>query len=389
MSLSDEIARQAEPSLSKKAVMGRIADLLTANGIDIDEVGAIKKVSLYQSVTKDNETGDAKVHDLLGVQITPHWQEGPKWPVIQQGPAIRLPAPKAERKQTDWPNAVIIPDIQFGYFHNQQGELEPIHDEDAIAIALAITKDADPSLVVCVGDNLDLAEMSKYVTTPAYAQTTQATIDRATIFGAELRRAAPNAKIVWLAGNHEERLSRFLLQNASAAFGLRRGNLPDSWPVMSVPFLCRFDEPHIDIEYRPGYPASHVWVTEKLRVIHGDKVHSSGSTSHKYLNAEKVSVVYGHIHRREWAEVTRDDHDGPSTVLAASPGCLARIDGAVPSTKGGVDLWGRPVQRWENWQQGLAVIPHNTETGMFAYEQIAIHHGWAMWRGKEYKAPRP
>lgn len=388
MNIRDEIARQAEPAPSKKLALGRIAELLERNGIDIDEVGAVKRVSLYQSVTKDNETGEANIHDLVGVQLSPKWAEGPQWPVIQQGPAVKLPAPKTERKQTEWPTCVVIPDIQFGYFHNQHGELEAIHDEDAIAIALAITKDANPDLVVCVGDNLDLAELGKYVTTPAYQQTTQATIDRATVFGAELRRVAPHAKIVWLAGNHEERLSKFLLQNASAAFGLRRGMEPEGWPVMSVPFLCRFDEPHINIEYRPGYPASHVWVTDKLRIIHGDKVHSSGSTSHKYLANEKVSVVYGHIHRREWAELTRDDHDGPSTVLAASPGCLARIDGAVPSTKGGVDLWGRPVQRYENWQQGCAVIPYNPETGMFAYEQIAIHHGWAMWRGKEYSAPQ-
>jgi hypothetical protein len=136
----------------------------------------------------------------------------------------------------------------------------------------------------------------------------------------------------------------------------------------------------------PGYPASHVWITDKLKVIHGDKVASGGSTAHKYLATEKVSVIYGHIHRREWAERTRDDHDGPSTILAASPGCLARIDGAVPSTKGGVDLDGRPVVRHEDWQQGLAVIPYNPEDGRFVYEQIAIHDGWSMWRGKEYSA---
>jgi hypothetical protein len=136
----------------------------------------------------------------------------------------------------------------------------------------------------------------------------------------------------------------------------------------------------------PGYPASHVWITDKLKVIHGDKVASGGSTAHKFLATEKVSVIYGHIHRREWAERTRDDHDGPSTILAASPGCLARLDGAVPSTKGGVDLDGRPVQRHEDWQQGLAVVPYDPETGNFVYEQIAIHHGWAMWRGKEYHA---
>ena len=85
------------------------------------------------------------------------------------------------------------------------------------------------------------------------------------------------------------------------------------------------------------------WITPQLKVIHGNKVASGGSTAHKYLGTEKVSTVFGHVHRREWAERTREDHDGPKTIMAASPGCLARIDGVVPATNGGTDLDGRPI----------------------------------------------
>ncbi len=128
---------------------------------------------------------------------------------------------------------------------------------------------------------------------------------------------------MWIAGNHEERMPRFIASNAAAAFGLRRGNTPESWPVLSVPYLCHFEE--TAIEYLPGYPASAFWINDRLRVIHGDRVNSNGVTATKFLAREKVSVLYGHIHRREWAEITREDHDGPRTILAASPGCLARI----------------------------------------------------------------
>jgi hypothetical protein len=73
--------------------------------------------------------------------------------------------------------------------------------------------------------------------------------------------------------------------------------------------------------------------------------------------------------------------------MAASPGCLARLDGAVPSTKGSKDLDGRPVIVAEDWQQGLAVITYQT-TGeqKFSYEVMPIHNGWAMFRGTEYLA---
>ena len=239
--------------------------------------------------------------------------------------------------------------------------------------------------IVCVGDNLDLPEMGKYLTYPAYAQTTQAAIDRSTKFCAEMRAAAPTAKIIWLAGNHEERMPKYLLVNAGAAYGLRKGNTPDSWPVLSIPYLCRMDE--FDVEYRPGYPASDYWINEKLRVIHGDRVKSSGSTAHIYLNSEKTSVIYGHIHRIEVAYKTREDFDGPRTIMAASPGCLARIDGAIPSTKGGVDLDGRPLTRHENWQQGLAVVQYeDSGAHRFTYDTIPIYNGWAMYNGKEYQA---
>ena len=199
---------------------------------------------------------------------------------------------------------------------------------------------------------------------------------------AQLRAASPEAKIYWLAGNHEERLVNYLIDNASAAFGLKRGNAPESWPVLSVPFLCRFDEHNI--EYVPGYPAGQVWVNQKLRCIHGSKAKSNGSTAHQYLQHEKTSVLYGHVHRREWAEQTREDWDGPKTILAASAGCLARVDGAVPSTKGGIDLDGRPLTVTENWQQGLAVVTYQEGDAPFHLELVPIRDGQMMYRGKQY-----
>lgn len=368
---------------SKKTVLGKLEQMLNRNGIDVEEVGRIHKVSVYQSITK-NDQGEAEKHDLYGIQFDPIWKEGPEWPVVQSGPAINVKPPKQTPVATDWPCAVVLPDIQMGFFRGVTGDLEATHDEAALSVALQIVKVAKPSQVVLVGDNLDLPEFGKYRLSPAYAQTTQAAIDRATEFCAQLRQAAPNAEIVWLAGNHEERVPNYILDNAKAAFGLRRGGMPESWPVLSVPYLCRFDD--FGIQYLSGYPASYHWITPRLRVIHGNKVASNNSTAHKYLATEKTSVIYGHIHRLEWAERTREDYDGAKTILAASPGCLARIDGAVPSTKGGIDLDGRPLHSTEDWQQGLAVIPYHLDSGNFVYEQVPIRDGWSMWRGKEYAA---
>jgi len=387
VSLRDGLETQVASSVAgRKEVLGRLADLLERQGISVDEIGTVNRVSVYQSLTK-NQDGDAEVHDLLGVQFSPSWEAGPQFDPVRQGPPVRVTVrvPKKAKNPDGYETAVILPDIQIGYFRNADGELEPTHDEDALAVALAIVRDVQPDKVVLVGDNVDAPEFGKYRLSPAYALTTQASIDRATTLSAALRACAPDAEIVWLAGNHEERLVNATLDNLKAAFGLRRGNSKHELPVLSIPYLCRFDE--YGITYLPGYPASSYWINEKIKVIHGDKVRSGGSTAHAYLNNSKCSVIYGHIHRREWAERSRDDYDGPKTILAASPGTLARCDGSVPSTKGGLDLDGRPLPIVEDWQQGVGVVTYEPGDGRFWYEQVAIHQGEALFRGTLYSCP--
>ena len=387
MSLRDGLETQVASSVAgRKEILGRLADLLERQGISVDEIGTVNRVSVYQSLTK-NQDGDAEVHDLLGVQFSPSWESGPTFDPVRQGPPVRVTVrvPKKAKNPDGYETAVILPDIQIGYFRNADGVLEPTHDEDALAVALGIVRDLQPEKVVLVGDNVDAPEFGKYRLSPAYALTTQASIDRATTLSAEFRACAPHAEIVWLAGNHEERLVNATLDNLKAAFGLRRGNSKYELPVLSIPYLCRFDE--YGITYLPGYPASSYWINEKIKVIHGDKVRSGGSTAHAYLNGSKCSLVYGHIHRREWAERSRDDFDGAKTIMAASPGTLARCDGSVPSTKGGLDLDGRPLPIVEDWQQGIGVITYEPGDGRFWYEQIAIHQGEALFRGTLYSCP--
>lgn len=381
--LSSELKKG--PPESKSQALGRLVEILDRQNIDINEIGSVKRVSIYQSLTKDKE-GEATIHDLSAIQFSPKWAEGPEWDPVHQGPAVKLPTSNINKtpKKAEWNTAVVLPDMQIGYFRNAAGELEAIHDEAAIDICVAMIKDLKPAKIVMHGDNLDFAEFGKYRLSPAYALTTQKAIDYATILMARLRATAPDAEIVWLAGNHEERLVNYTLDNAKASFGLRRGDTPDNWPVLSVPFLCRFDD--FNIKYVPGYPAGYYWINQKLKVIHGTRVKSNGSTAHMYLANEKTSVLYGHIHRREWAEVTREDYDGRKTILAASAGCLARVDGVVPSTKGGIDLDGRPMIITENWQQGLCVVTYKDGDAEFNLEMIPIREGWAMYHNKEYTA---
>jgi len=379
--VSELAASLSSPPETKTKTLGKLAELLERQNISIEEVGEIKRVSLYQSLTK-NEEGDAEIHDLMGIQFSPAWETGPEWNPVHQGPAIKLPKVTVKSTISEWKKCLVLPDIQAGYFRAMDGTLVSTHDENAIDFAISIAKQEKPDIIALNGDNADLPEFGKYRLSPAFALTTQATIDYLTTLCARLRDAAPNARIVWLEGNHEARLTNYILDNAKASFGLKRGNTPDSWPVLSLPFLCRFDD--FGVEYLPGYPASQFWLNNRIKIIHGSKVASNGSTAHKYLATEKTSVVYGHIHRREWAERTRQDWDGAKTIAAISFGCLARVDGAVPSTKGGIDLDGRPITCVEDWQQGLGIIHYQEGEGPFHPEMLCIHDGKMFYKGKVF-----
>ena len=309
-----------------------------------------------------------------------------EWNLVKSAPEYKIPKVNIKViKKTNDKLCVIVPDAQIGYYRDKSGKLIPTHDEKAINIALSIIKDIKPNLVICVGDNLDFPEFGKYRTTPAFKQTTQAAIDRAGLFAAQLRRSAPRARIIWLAGNHEERLPNYILDNAFAIYGLRNSEDVEAGPALSVPNLCNFDK--YDIEYLSGYPAGEFWINDNLKVIHGTKAKSNANTAHAYLRDEQVSVLYGHIHRIETAFKTRRTAKGSLTTMAASAGCLARVDGAVPSMKGSKDLDGRPVTAHEDWQQGLGVVTYQTiGKHKFSYEVISIENGWAMFRGTQYRA---
>lgn len=356
--------------------IGAIRDLLERNGVEPSEVGKLhrlKDVRLYQGMTK-GEDGLPQVTDMASVVLSPAWEDGPKWDLVTPGPS--LPAPrKSAKSRKSRRKAVILPDMQIGYYHDRDNKLVSTHDERAIDLAVTVIQEVDPDLVIMVGDNLDLPEFGKYRLTPAFEHTTQASVDYTTKLMWDVAQAAPRAECFWLAGNHEERLPNYLLDNARAAFGLRQGTDPrvkadpSPFPVLSVPHLCRLDIS--GVTYLEGYPANDYYVNENLRVIHGNRVKSRGSTAHVYLNEEKTSVIYGHIHRVELAHRTFKKWDGHKSILAASPGTLAKVDGSVPSTKGGIDLYGRPLTVVEDWQQGIAIVDFETSGDhWFNYESI-------------------
>jgi len=306
---------------------------------------------------------------------------------IDKATKVVINAPKKVRSvKGAYKVAVILPDPQIGYRDLSTG-LDPFHDEKAMDVALQIIGYLEEhdrvDSVINLGDFLDLPAQGRFEQEPAFAFTTQHAVNRGHKFLQQQRAAAgPRAKIVLIEGNHDKRMEKFIMTNTMSILGLKRANMPESLPVMSLPYLLRLDE--IGVEYIDAYPAGAYWLNDRLRAVHGSKVRSGGSTAAAYTNdSPHISTIFGHVHRQELQSKTVFDRLGPIKSMAVSPGCLCRVDGAVPSVNGATKIDGSPAIYYENWQQGIAVIMYKP-TGEFYTELVQIDNGKAVFRGREF-----
>jgi hypothetical protein len=343
---------------------------------------------VWQNFYVDRE-GNPQIVDLQGADV----YDAP-WPVVAPAkPIIAKPRP-VTAKRTDTTTIVIAPDPQIGCRRYEDGSLDWFCDDRAIDVSLQIIRAAKPDRIVNLGDTCDFPEWSqKFLVSPEYVLTTQPTIDRTHRYLAEQITEAPaGCAVDLLEGNHDARLASNITKNAMAALRLRQANAPESWPVLSLQSLLRLadfgtlaDGSPV-VTYRDGYPAGRVKLADgcgplsPLYAIHGERL-----TVAAVAKNERQSFVQGHIHRRQDHWETFEVDGVPVEVNAWSPGCLAKIDGTIPSTRGGSDAKGRPVRRFENWQQGVGIVTVLPD-GSWSKEIVAITDGVAVWRDQRFAA---
>lgn len=233
----------------------------------------------------------------------------------------------------------------------------PFHDEQAHERFQQAVSETQPDNIILVGDMVDLPSLSKFSQRNEWVGTTQSAIDTYHNFLAQTRSNAPNARIAVVHGNHEQRMDDYVRRNAAEVLGLRRANMAHELAVLTLQYLVRYDD--LEVESIDGYPNGTLWLEDNLKLIHGTNVAKGGSNAAKYLREERETTIYGHTHRQELAYRTFAKKAGAHTIAAASPGCLARIDGSVPGFRHTVNAQGEVVKRAEDWQQGLLVIDHN------------------------------
>lgn len=349
------------------------------------EEKTLYKTTEYQMMYKDKE-GEAHIVDLLAQRFR-HGQEATLSDFISQAEPVIINPIETKATRHRHERVIILPDIQTGYRRYEDGQLKPIHSEEALSVALQVIREAQPDRIIMNGDNIDFTTISKHLPEHHFTDTLQPSINRVHKLLAEIRSNAPNAHLVYIAGNHEQRLEKYIATHAPELYELRQADSDKR--LLTIPFLLNLDAIG-NCQYISGYPASEYWLSDDIRVMHGYKVRQGGgATAAAVLRAETTSTIYGHIHRAEMAKRTIATRYGGKIIVAASFGCLADIQGAVPSYGSAVDDDGQPMKHIEDWQQGLGYLEIERKTGRLALcEMINIdtfNGHQATFRNKTYK----
>lgn len=266
--------------------------------------------------------------------------------------------------------SLVFADPQFGFSREfPQGVLDPFHDRAALDVVLQIAGALQPERIDILGDFFDFVMWTdRFLRSPRFEYTTQPAIMEGHWWLRQLREACPGAVMKLHEGNHDKRMKNSIMTHLRAAYGIRAADEFDMPPALSPERLLALDA--LGVEWVGGYPDDEDWLTDELRLMHGDVARNApGATARAVVEGSDVSTIFGHIHRKERVSRTVFVRGRPRTTTAYCPGCVCRIDGAVPGKS-----------KRQNWQQGLAVVTFAEEG--FSIDDVEIREGRALWDGR-------
>lgn len=230
----------------------------------------------------------------------------------------------------------------------------PYQDNQAMKCLISFAKWWKPDVVFVLGDTIDMYQVSRFEKDPERIFQLQDDIDTGKKILADISKACPDARKLFIPGNHEFRLQRFLWTRAAELSGLR---------VLQLEKLLGLEE--------MGYEYLKNGRTEYRGVIvkHGDIVRKYGAYTGRgeYESTGKTGVS-GHTHRLAVYPHTNEAGD----YMWMEAGCLCLLN---PSYMMG---------KVPNWQQGFGIGFFKEGSKRFHMERIPIIAGKAMYSGVEF-----
>jgi predicted phosphodiesterase len=218
--------------------------------------------------------------------------------------------------------------------------------------------------LVINGDFLDAEPISRFVGSHKHTLADEIWQGKALL--SQLQKAAracnSDARITFIEGNHEARLTKFMLSNAKEIMGIMAA---DGYEVVSVPHLLNLKDRKID----------HLTYSQVLElgaglfVEHGDRVSkNAGQTAMNVVKDKGASVVLGHVHRQGMYYKT----DRQGVHVGVEAGCMCTLDPSYITDKSA------------NWQGGFAIADFDTSEsdGAFALQLVPWLNGKIYVDGK-------
>ena len=225
----------------------------------------------------------------------------------------------------------------------------PYHDVKAIKGTIDLAKDIQPDKIIFGGDVVDFYQVSSFDKDVNRAFKLQQDVDKGHEMLLQYRCACPDTEMIYLEGNHEVRMKRYLKKNPELS-GIR---------ALTVPALLELDE--LDIEYRDNL------FYKGFLFKHGD--YTNKYHANKELEVEGISGMAGHNHRNQM--MARSDRRGDRAWY--SVGHLSDVAKQDYMSNKAV-----------NWQQGIAIIHFKKRSKRFHVTSIPLSSSKFIYNGKEY-----
>lgn len=309
--------------------------------------------------------------------------------VWQATAAVIRPSRRKEQER-DYTSIVALGDAQIGYrrilnYETNEEELVPLHDERKIKIARALARAIMPDIIVNTGDNIDLAEFSRFAPdSDHFYRTLAPSLQRVHDMYAELRADHPNARIVEVSSNHNERFNKAVLKQFPQMYGVMRPGDESKYPVLSYPHMANLEK--TGTEWIGGYPSGEFIHRanngDLIRFAHGTETSSgmSSAASKTMKNHPEFHNVQGHDHKDSEAwHTTRAGKMLGSFVI----GALCRADGAVPGYYSAVGDDGDIVRNQQNWTASILHIRDYFDGGL-EFQRVMIGENGAYMNGKKF-----
>lgn len=291
-----------------------------------------------------------------------------------------------ETRRIDYVKRIGEPTKNRGELVVAAGDFQfPFEDGNVFAAFLTFLAAERPDKIVLTGDILDLTAASAFDRDPRLGMSIQAELQHCHDRLAEIRAAAgKNAKIIFIYGNHEARMSKWLARKAPELVGMTDAAGVE---LLSLATLLRLESLAIEPAVYEGTAfsgpenlRSYYQIAPDLIATHGtySRTTGGGASIMPIVDASGVSVVGGHDHSQGLAFKTVGGFAGVDErrLAAISTGMMCRR----------TELGYLAQHQVSRWAAGFAVIERfGEDAGEWQPDFASWTGNELVWRGKRYK----